>query len=100
MGKFLRSVLIGVGIGLLIAPKRGTEMRQTLMDRFQQVRGSFTGNSNTALSDRSSETAQGLKSIAETAEPHTRMSVPPITADYTPAYPEYVNPNSETGSNT
>lgn len=99
MGKFLRSVLIGVGVGLLIAPKRGTEMRQTLMDRFQQLRGSFAGNSSTAVSGRSSETAQGLKSVAETAEPDTQMYVPPSVTDYKPAYPEYVNPNSETGSN-
>ena len=35
MGRFLRNVLIGIGIGLLIAPMPGEELRRLLSERFQ-----------------------------------------------------------------
>ncbi|HEU0001499.1 MAG TPA: YtxH domain-containing protein [Ktedonobacteraceae bacterium] len=97
MGKFLRSVLIGVGIGLLIAPKRGEETRQAVTDRFQRLLASFSGNTQSpaSVSSSESETASGLRNLAEQAEKHPHMYTPPSTTGYTPAYPEYVNPNSE-----
>jgi gas vesicle protein len=93
MGKFLRTVLIGVGIGLLIAPQRGEETRQALMDRFQQLLASFSGNTQSAST---SKTASGLRNLAEEAEKHPHVYTPPSTTNYTPAYPEYVNPNPKT----
>ena len=98
MGKFLRTVLIGVGIGLLIAPKRGEETRQALTNRFQQVLASFSGNtpSPASASGPTSKTAKGLRNLAERAEKHPHVYTPPSTTDYTPAFPEYVNPNPET----
>ena len=93
MGKFLRTVLIGVGIGLLIAPKRGEETRQAVTDRFQRLVASFSGNTQ---SESTSETASGLRNLAEKAEKHPHVYTPPSTANYTPAFPEYVNPNPET----
>lgn len=96
MGKFLRTVLIGVGIGLLIAPKRGEETRQALTDRFQRLLASFSSNTQSPASASASETAKGLKNLAEKAEKHPHMYTPPSTASYTPAFPEYVNPNPET----
>ena len=95
MGKFLRTVLIGVGIGLLIAPKRGEETRQVLTDRFQRLLASFSGNTEPQVSASSSQTVSGLRNLAENAEKHPHMYTPP-TASYTPAFPEYVNPNPET----
>lgn len=96
MGKFLRTVLIGVGIGLLIAPKRGEETRQALTDRFQRLLATFSGNAQSPATASASETASGLRNLAEKAEKHPHMYTPPSTASYTPAYPEYVNPASET----
>jgi gas vesicle protein len=62
MGKFLRTLLLGIGIGLLIAPKRGVETRQLLTQRFQQLSNSLqsgtlpgkstTGTSSTSEADR------------------------------------------------
>ncbi len=96
MGKFLRTVLIGVGIGLLIAPKRGEETRQALTDRFQRLLATFSNNAPTPASASSSETVSGLRNLAEKAEKHPHMYTPPSTTGYTPPYPEYVNPASET----
>jgi hypothetical protein len=96
LGKLLRTILIGVGIGLLIAPKRGEETRQILTDRFQRLLASFSGNTQSPASESASETARGLRNLAEKAEKHPHMYTPPSTASYTPAYPEYVNPKPET----
>ncbi len=39
MGSFTNTVLLGVGIGLLFAPKSGQETRRFLVQRFQYLRG-------------------------------------------------------------
>ncbi len=99
MSKFLRTLLIGVGVGLLIAPKRGEETRRLLTERFQQVRKTLSGNtaqgsfSSSPASGNSSREAQQLKRVAEVAEQKNMMNTPP-TASYEPAFPEYVNPET------
>jgi len=100
MGRFIRTLLLGVGIGLLIAPKRGEEMRQLLTDRFQQLGNSFAGNtqqgqsSSRSTSGENTPEARELKHVAEAAEEHSMMYTPP-TANYEPAYPDYVNPEQK-----
>ena len=100
MGRFIRTLLLGVGIGLLIAPKRGEEMRQLLMERFQQMGGSLAGNtqqgqsSSQPTSGENSAESRQLKHVAESAEQHSMMYTPP-TANYEPAYPDYVNPEQK-----
>ena len=96
MNRFLRTLLIGVGIGLLIAPMPGRDMRQLLRSRFQQFFGPAPENTETyeINQDHPSATKSALKQTAETS-----MNTPAegtLTAEaptsYTPAYPEYVNP--------
>lgn len=99
MSKFLRTLLIGVGVGLLIAPKRGEETRRLLTERFQQVRNTLSGNTSqgsfgsSPASGNSSREAQQLKRVAEVAEQKSMMDTPP-TSSYEPAFPEYVNPET------
>ena len=99
MGKFLRSILIGVGIGLLIAPMPGQELRQLLRSRMQQLLGSAPMNDRLnayrqKLSGSTAQTESGLKHLGEAAmgskAPNTLTSESP--GSFTPAYPEYVNP--------
>ncbi|GCE28692.1 hypothetical protein KDA_41760 [Dictyobacter alpinus] len=40
MGNFTNGVLVGIGIALLLAPKKGNETRAILNDRIQALRGS------------------------------------------------------------
>ncbi|GER91831.1 hypothetical protein KDW_59930 [Dictyobacter vulcani] len=40
MGNFIKGVLLGVGIALLVAPKKGEEMRAMLSERIDALRAS------------------------------------------------------------
>ncbi len=76
---FLRNVLIGVGIGLLIAPMRGEELRKMIGERFQQMQGSLPENSQLRrytqqVSDRVSQGAQNLKTYAQQASNEVQSS--------------------------
>src|SRR5579885_3727473 len=44
MGRFLNGVFIGIGIGLLVAPMKGEEMRRLLSARYQVLRRNLPDN--------------------------------------------------------
>src|SRR5712692_4464303 len=72
MKRFIRGVLVGVGIGLLIAPMRGEEMRRLLAERFSELRGYLPENEQLnqyaqQVSDRVSQTSSTLKDYAQQA---------------------------------
>jgi hypothetical protein len=98
MRRFLSSVLIGIGIGLLIAPMPGEEMRRLLNERLQGFLGSSTGNRfGQQASDSVSPTERNLRDIAKEAEGHKEPHSL-IVEPFTPSYPEYVNPETNPGS--
>ena len=43
LGAFTVGVLLGVGVGLMLAPKPGNELRNDLRNRFQSGQESITG---------------------------------------------------------
>jgi len=72
MGRLLNGVLVGVGIGLLIAPMPGEEMRHLLSQRFQELRGSLPENEQLKqyaqqVTDRVSQTSGNLKDYTQQA---------------------------------
>ncbi|MBX5451083.1 YtxH domain-containing protein [Thermogemmatispora sp.] len=77
MNNFFRGVLVGVGIGLLIAPMRGEEMRRLLGERLQQLRDSLPENEQLneyvqQVSHRVSQTASNVKEYARQAATRVR----------------------------
>src|ERR1700737_155158 len=79
MANFVRNVLIGVGIGLLVAPMRGEELRRVIAERFQQVQNSLPENSQLKqytqqVSDRVTQGAQDLKTYAQQAAGEVKNS--------------------------
>jgi gas vesicle protein len=44
MGGFFRGFLVGVGIGLLVAPVKGEDMRRLARERFEALRSSLPEN--------------------------------------------------------
>ncbi len=77
MGRFFRGMLIGVGIGLLVAPMRGEDMRRMLSERFAELRESLPNNeqlrqAGQQLSSGISQTASQLKDYTQQAASKVR----------------------------
>lgn len=74
MNGFVKGVLVGVGVGLLVAPMTGEEMRRQLGERIATLRGYLPEDANVQLnqytqqvSDRVAQTGSNLKGYAQQA---------------------------------
>ncbi len=72
MGRFLNGVLIGVGIGLLVAPMKGEEMRRLVSERYGMVRSNLPDNEQLKQAGQqvaagAAQTAGQLKGYAQQA---------------------------------
>ena len=72
MGNFSRGLFCGIGIGLIIAPMSGQEMRHLLSERIQNLRQSLPDTGQIQqygqqISDRATQTASALKDASAQA---------------------------------
>lgn len=72
MNNFTKGILVGVGIGLLIAPMKGEETRRMLNERFTELKNSLPENAQLnqyvrQVSDRVSQTGENLRGYAQQA---------------------------------
>jgi gas vesicle protein len=72
MNTFVKGLLVGVGIGLLVAPMRGEEFRKMVGERVNELRGSLPQNEQIEayrqqIGDRVSQTAGTLRGYAQQA---------------------------------
>ncbi|GHO45599.1 YtxH domain-containing protein [Ktedonospora formicarum] len=72
MNNFIKGLLFGVGIGLLVAPMKGEEMRRLLKERATELRGYLPEDEQMnvykqQISNRVSQTADNLKGYAQQA---------------------------------
>jgi len=72
MNSFVKGMLLGVGIGLIVAPMKGEEMRRLLRERFEELRANLPENERLnqyvkQVSDRVSQTSSTLKDYAQQA---------------------------------
>ena len=72
MGRFLNGILVGVGIGMLVAPMRGEEMRRLVRERLEELSGSLPENeqlrqAGQRVSSRVSQTGSNLKGYTQQA---------------------------------
>ena len=72
MGRFLNGVLVGVGIGLLVAPMQGEDMRRLVRERFEELRSSLPENeqlkqAGQQVASRVSQTGSKLKDYRQQA---------------------------------
>ena len=97
MNKFLTGAVIGVGIGMLLAPMPGQELRQMLGERLQDLGNQLARNEQlNEIVQRAmgpeSPVERGLKNLATRATtPNAEDTL--VKKPYKPAYPEYVNPD-------
>jgi gas vesicle protein len=97
MNKFLTGALIGVGIGMLLAPMPGQELRQMLSERLQDLGGQLGNNEQLSqivqkAAGPGSPVERGLKNIANRASTPNAMDTM-VRQPYKPSYPEYVDPD-------
>ncbi len=72
MGRFLNGLMVGVGVGLLVAPMKGEEIRRLVGERLAGLRASLPNNGQLAqyqqlVTDRVSQAASVLKDNAQQA---------------------------------
>lgn len=74
MKGFVRGILVGVGVGLLVAPVTGEEMRRRLGERIATLRSYLPEDANVQLnqytqqvSERVAQTGSNLKGYAQQA---------------------------------
>jgi len=72
MKGFITGLLLGLGVGILIAPMRGEETRRQLAERFAEMRGYLPENEQfneyvQQVSGRVSQTGSNLKDYAQQA---------------------------------
>ena len=77
MKSFIRGMLFGVGIGLLVAPMRGEEMRRLVGERLQELRGYLPENEQLnqyvqQVSNRVSQASGNLGDLASQAASRVR----------------------------
>jgi len=66
MSRFLNGVLVGVGIGLLIAPMKGEEMRRLVRERYEELRSALPEQEQ--LQQAGQQVASGLSQTASTVK--------------------------------
>ncbi|GLV56465.1 hypothetical protein KDH_33060 [Dictyobacter sp. S3.2.2.5] len=79
MNSFVKGILFGVGIGLLVAPMKGDEMRQLVSERLGELRGYIPENEQIdvykgQITDRVNQTAGALKDYAQQAATTVKSS--------------------------
>ena len=72
MGRFLNGVLVGIGVGFLIAPVEGQEMRRRVQQRYEQLRSNLPPKEQVMQTGRQvaanlSQTASTVKDVAQQA---------------------------------
>src|SRR5438876_4496963 len=73
MGRFVRGFLVGMGIGLLVAPMRGEDMRQLLRERYVELRNSLPDNEQ--LKQAGQQFAAGVSQTASQVKDYTQQAV-------------------------
>lgn len=78
MSRFLNGILVGVGIGLLIAPMKGEEMRRLLRERYQELRSSLPDNEQ--LKQAGQQVASGVSQTAGQVKDYTEQAASQVKA--------------------
>lgn len=72
MGRFFRGLLLGVGIGLLVAPMRGEDMRRLLSERFAELRDALPNNEQ--LKQAGQQFASGVSQTASQLKDYSQQA--------------------------
>jgi gas vesicle protein len=84
MNSFFKGILLGVGIGLLVAPMRGEDMRRLLRERFDEIRANLPENEQLnqytqQVTNRVSQTGSALRDYAQQAATKVQSTASDLT---------------------
>jgi gas vesicle protein len=79
MGRFFNGVLVGIGIGLLVAPMKGEEMRRIVSERYEELRSRLPDNeqlkqAGQQVASSVSQTSSQLNDYAQQAASQVKAS--------------------------
>ena len=72
MGRFLNGVLVGIGIGLLVAPMKGEEMRRLASERYEELRSRLPDNEQ--LKQAGQQVASGVSQTASQVKDYAQQA--------------------------
>jgi gas vesicle protein len=72
MGRFFRGLLLGVGVGLLVAPMRGEDMRRLLSERYVELRDAIPNNEK--LKQAGQQFATGISQTASQLKDYSQQA--------------------------
>jgi gas vesicle protein len=72
MGRFFRGLLIGVGVGLLVAPMRGEDMRRLISERYSELRDALPNNEQ--LKQAGQQFATGISQTASQLKDYSQLA--------------------------
>jgi gas vesicle protein len=86
MNRFMKGMLLGIGIGMLVAPMPGEELRKKIVERLQQYRGYLPEGEQLDLykqqvSERVSQTTNSVKGYAKQAASAVKTSTKRTASD-------------------
>jgi gas vesicle protein len=105
MNNFVKGLLLGVGVGLLVAPMRGEEMRNMLSERASELRGRLPENVQLDIyrqqvTDRVAQTANNLKDYAQQAASTVKNSASNLSSIGQNAASEIKNSSQDVAKTT
>lgn len=78
MGRFLNGVLVGIGIGLLVAPMKGEEMRRLVGERYEELRSNLPDNEQ--LKQAGQQVASGVSQTASKLKDYAQQATSQVKA--------------------
>ena len=72
MGRFFRGLLIGAGIGLLVAPMRGEDLRRLITERYVELRDALPDNEQ--LRQAGQQFASGISQTTSQLRDYTQQA--------------------------
>jgi len=72
MGRFMNGILVGIGIGLLVAPMKGEEMRRLVSQRYGELRSNLPDNEQ--LKQVGQQVASGVSQTASKVKDYAQQA--------------------------
>jgi gas vesicle protein len=88
MGNFLNGLLVGVGVGLLVAPRKGEEMRRVVGERTGRLWDRVSNTSSSLLGQKSS--GSRISNVEEYYTPEPTKQPSPAGRQTTESPPSWI----------